>query len=354
MSFSGSYDPADVTLLLQPVTLAPTTVAEKERLIQSGTRHYSEILGPEAAPTPQYLALYHAALDQNRQAMAQAVMSLAKGIAARQSGDITLVSLARAGLPVGVLLKRALGRLGRDAAHYGVSIIRDRGLDRVAIAHILARHDPESVIFVDGWTGKGAIANELAKAAPACGIAAPRLVTLGDIGGFAWMAPSARDWLIPSGILGGVVSGLISRTVLNDDIIASGGFHGCTTLPHLAAFDVSRSFVDQIAWAFDPDAPACAPLSGADRETRRSRVTQTITGLARKHGITNLNRIKPSLAEATRAILRRRPHLVYLADEDSADLQPLLHLIRENDIPYHIAPDLIRGYQAVTIIEKTS
>ena len=354
MSFSGSYAPEDVTLLLQVVDMAPTAVAEKEQLIQSGALHYSELLAPEAPPAPDYMAIYQTALAQNGGFMAQAVVSLAKGIAAQIEGEITLVSLARAGLPVGVLLKRALVQMGRSCQHYGISIIRDRGLDHVAMRHILSRHAPDSVVFVDGWTGKGAIAGELAKAAPACGIATPRMATLGDIGGFAWMAPTDADWLIPSGILGGVVSGLVSRTVLTDRIKASGGYHGCTTLPHLADYDVSRDFVDQITALFDWTTMACAPLDDEARAIRRKNVAQTVVTLSKRHDITNLNRIKPSLAEATRAVLRRRPHMVYLADDRAADTAPLMHLIREQDLPYVVAPELIHGYRAVTIIEKTS
>ena len=354
MSFSGSYDPDDVTLLLQLIDIAPTSVAEKERLIQSGALHYSEILGPEAAPTPDYLDIYRCALAENGPLMARSVVALAKGIAAQIEGRIVLVSLARAGLPIGVLLKRALGQMGRSSAHYGVSIIRDRGLDPVAMRHILDRHDAASVVFVDGWTGKGAIAAELAEAAPACGIDAPRLATLGDIGGFAWMAPTKTDWLIPSGILGGIVSGLVSRTVLNDDIIASGSFHGCTALSGLKPYDVSRAFVDALTAQYDFAVPACAPLGPQERIERQARVGKTIAGLAARHDITNLNRIKPSLAEATRAVLRRRPHMVYLASETDPNTRPLMHLIRENDIPFAVAPDLIEGYRAVTIIARTS
>lgn len=354
MTFSGSYAPEDVTLLLQVVDMAPTPVAEKEQLIQSGRLHYSELIAPEAAPTDQYTAIYQTALAENGPLMAQSVVALAKGIAEQIAGEITLVSLARAGLPVGVLLKRALTQLGRDCHHYGVSIIRDRGLDHVAMRHILAHHEPETVVFVDGWTGKGAIAGELADAAPACGIAAPRMATLGDIGGFAWMAPSDSDWLIPSGILGGVVSGLVSRTVLTDRIKESGGYHGCTTLPHLADHDISRAFVDTITAQFDWTTPACKPLDDATRTQRRAKVTQTISTLSDRHSISNLNRIKPSLAEATRAVLRRRPHMVYVASDTAPDTAPLMHLIRERDLPYKVAPELIPGYRAVTIIEKTS
>ena len=52
VGFSGSYDASDVIFLLKPVTLEPTNVTLKEALIQSGARHYSEMLSPEARQRP--------------------------------------------------------------------------------------------------------------------------------------------------------------------------------------------------------------------------------------------------------------------------------------------------------------
>ena len=48
--------------------------------------------------------------------------------------------------------------------HYAVSIVRGRGIDPLALRYLAAHHDPARVVFVDGWTGKGAIARELAAA----------------------------------------------------------------------------------------------------------------------------------------------------------------------------------------------
>ena len=76
-----------------------------------------------------------------------------------------LVSLARAGTPVGVLMRRwAQHRHGLDLPHYAVSIVRGRGIDANALRWLAAHHDPADVVFVDGWTGKGAITRELAAA----------------------------------------------------------------------------------------------------------------------------------------------------------------------------------------------
>ena len=48
MNFSGSYRSGDVSFLLKPLDLLDfVDIPEKEKLIQSGQRHYSEMLSPE-------------------------------------------------------------------------------------------------------------------------------------------------------------------------------------------------------------------------------------------------------------------------------------------------------------------
>ena len=154
------------------------------------------------------------------------------------------MSFVRAGLPLGVLLRRALVELGRDAHHYGISIVRDRGIDQVALEAIIARHGADNVVFVDGWTGKGAIAGEIADCLGSDPrfTHGPRLVVLADPCGRAWLAASAQDWIIPSGILGATVSGLVSRSIWPAD----GGLHGCVVYDHLQPHDVTRDFIDRI------------------------------------------------------------------------------------------------------------
>src|SRR5438045_1955951 len=102
--FSGSYDPDDVLFLLKPVQLAPTSLLEKERLIQSGRRHYSEMISPEPLPSPVYLRLFYQAMERQTARFAQHVLQLAALLARARGGPVALVSLARAGTPVGVLL----------------------------------------------------------------------------------------------------------------------------------------------------------------------------------------------------------------------------------------------------------
>ena len=94
---------------------APTE--EREEAVQSGGAHYAESLPHEYQPDAAYLGLYREALAASAARLAQAVGVVAELVLAERGRDVVLVSLARAGTPVGVLLRRwAAARHGLDAA----------------------------------------------------------------------------------------------------------------------------------------------------------------------------------------------------------------------------------------------
>jgi len=350
--FAGSYDPADVTFLLKRVSLAPTVLAEKEALIQSGQRHYSEMLSPETLPGEAYLELYRKALARNGTRLAQDIVNLAAALDRQSAGrpEIVLASLARAGTPIGILLARALRRRGRIAAHYSISIILDRGIDRQALAHIAARHDPADTVFVDGWTGKGAIAGELRASLAGTGFA-PTLVVVADPAGRADLAATDDDYLIASGLLNGIVSGLVSRSILNAAVVGPGDFHACVYFGEHEPHDLSRAFVAEI------DSLAChatpQPIL-ADPERQRAlaagcdaMVQSVMAATATK----DRNRIKPGIAESTRALLRRLPERLFVRDFDDPDVAHLLHLAATKALHVARLPSGSR-YRAVAVIKS--
>ena len=355
----STYAPDDVTFLLKPVEIAPTPVVEKEVLIQSGRAHYSEMISSERRPDARYMEIFEAAWSAGKGRIAREIMSLAEMIRLRVSdgeidSPVTLCSLVRAGVPYGVLLLRALRHLGVEVAHFGISIIRDRGLDANAIAWILRDRPAGGVIFVDGWTGKGTISNELSASWSAIsGGRRAELAVLADPSGFATMSGSHEDWLIPSGILGANVSGLISRSILNRHVVGPRDFHGAIPAAHLKDIDVSMAFVDSIwneARALDPSRIAL-PVA-ADRSLLRKSALDAVHAIAAVHGVDNLNRIKPGIAEATRAVLRRKPKQVFLRDIEDPDLSALVHLCRTDGVGICVDSAKTGPYRAVTLIEK--
>jgi len=362
LPFSGSYAAGDIDFLLKEVTIRTTDVAEKEALIQSGRKHYSEMISDEARPDHRYMQIFKEAWASSRDRIAGEVLSMAHEIradiaAGKRDPRVTICSLVRAGAPLGVMLTRALREIDVDAVHYGISIIRDRGLDRNAIDHILEERPATGVVFVDGWTGKGAIAKELRKSwVEITGLQA-FLVVLADPCGAADLAGSNEDWLIPTGILGANISGLISRTILNGDVIGPDDFHGFLNVGHLADIDHSAAFVDDIHEAMrDLDGYIPMVIRSDENPAMQSFLWESckevVKDLMVRFGTDNPNRIKPGLAEATRAVLRRRPHHVIVANDGDPDVQALLHLCRENGVNFTIEPSATGSYRAITIIEK--
>ena len=59
-----------------------------------------------------------------------------------------------------------------------------------------------------------------------------------------------EDFLIPSACLNATVSGLISRTVLNDTYIGPNDFHGFKYYKELEQEDLSNFFVDEVTELF--------------------------------------------------------------------------------------------------------
>lgn len=350
-AFSGSYKPEDVTFLLKPCDIKPTSIAEKEAMIQSGKRHYSEMLSAESVPDARYLDLYADSLAANAGRLRHDIEQLAAAIQARPetANDCVILSLARAGTPIGVLLKHALERLGVTTWHYSVSIIRGRGLDENALAYITARHNPDHCIFVDGWTGKGAIRGELdatLQNSPS-GIK-PYLAVVADPAGRADLAATFDDYVIPSGLLNGIVSGLVSRSVLNSDYVGPDDFHACLFMPEHGDHDVSQKFIDAINAAV-PEGRANAPWLACEADNVRSAADQVILDLAEACSVGDINRIKPGIAEATRAVLRRVPDHVYVQDRQDPDVAHICHLAEIAGVP--VIERSLRNYRVVTIIK---
>ncbi|MEU7421756.1 phosphoribosyltransferase [Streptomyces antibioticus] len=341
----SSYPPEEVGWLLQDlsdVTLeAPTE--EREEAIQSGGAHYAESLPVEYQPSEQYQRLFHAALETSAARIAQAVGVVTETVIAERSPRPVLVSLARAGTPVGVLMRRwARYRHGLDLPHYAVSIVRGRGIDANALRWLAAHHDPRDVVFVDGWTGKGAITRELAAAIEefeAAGGAAgfdPEIAVLADPGSCVRTYGTREDFLIPSACLNSTVSGLISRTVLRADLVGPDDFHGAKFYRELAGADVSVAFLDAVAARFDEVADAVA---GAVKELLAVDRTPTWEGwaaverISEEYGIHDVNLVKPGVGETTRVLLRRVPWKILARAGAGADLDHVRLLAEQRGVP---------------------
>ncbi|MBE5871693.1 MAG: hypothetical protein E7294_10595 [Lachnospiraceae bacterium] len=346
----SSYLEKDVVLLLKDITglIEPQPTEERERLIQSG-KHYSEMLPIEYVPTDKYMQVYKEALNNYAKPVADATGILADKIIKSRGKDVVLVSLARAGIPIGILIKRYIRLFFQiDVPHFSISIIRGRGIDDNAMHYLLDRYRPQQLLFVDGWIGKGAILNELKKDISAYEGVSDEIAVIADPANVTELCGTHDDILIPSSCLNSTVSGLISRTVLRDDLIGTNDFHGAVYYENLKEADLSYEFIEQIEKEFVP-VEQIAVVNNPQAESTGMEEVQKIAG---QFDIDDINLVKPGIGEATRVLLRRIPWKV-LVDErylESPDLQHLLRLAKEKHVPVETYP--MEHYKCCGLIKK--
>ena len=346
----STFKDDDVTLLLTNLTgqIEPKSTEERERLIQSGT-HYSEMIPEEKKPSAEYETLFCHSLNNFSEKVASCIAAVSEKILMEKGAAVVLVSLARAGIPIGILIKRFLKeKYGIDVPHYAVSIVRWKGIDKVAMSDILAKHNGADIQFVDGWTGKGAITRELRAAirnSPDYSEINSDLAVLADPAGVAAIAGTTEDFLIPSSCLNSTVCGLVSRTILNEQLIdVKAQYHGFIIYEHLRAYDRTYEFIDAVESHFEKYIDYDHPVVSGLVETQL---------IAKDFGIKDINLVKPGIGEATRVLLRRLPWKILVKDpDDEVNIGHLIRLAYEKNVPVEVYPLL--NYKAVGLIKELS
>jgi hypothetical protein len=216
------------------------------------------------------------------------------------------------------------------------------------------------VVFVDGWTGKGAIAKELTAALSevAAGggpVFSDDLAVLADPGHSVRTFGTRDDFLIASACLNSTVSGLISRTVLNPAYLRPGDFHGAKFYRELADNDMSTVLLDAVSGRFP--AVSEAVLAGR-RELAESDRRVTFSGWAAveairdRYGIESVNFVKPGVGETTRVLLRRVPWKILVRTTDHPDHAHLRLLAERRGVPVEVVPDL--AFSCMGLVRRLS
>ena len=337
----STYKKDDVIFLLKDISdmIVEEDNMTREKKIQSGT-HYSEMIPIEYQVSDEYLNLYRTQLEENKEKLAFAIGVMSEKILKRHDKNVVLVSLARAGTPIGILAKRYIKqRYNLDLPHYTISIIRDRGIDINAIKYIINKHkDSSKIQFIDGWTGKGTIANELKKA---CDDLEEifnmkfdsSLAVLADPCGYSNVYGIREDFLIPSACLNSTVSGLVSRTVLRDDLIGKDDFHGAKFYKELKYVDESNNYLDTISACFKNEYQNIDETMNDWTEDIITKVGNCdVKNIKQKYDIEDVNFIKPGVGETTRVLLRRIPYKILVDDLNNQKLKHILILAKEKNV----------------------
>ncbi|MDB5044983.1 MAG: hypothetical protein JWQ08_1033, partial [Deinococcus sp.] len=312
---------ADVQVHLRAAQPQLVSVQEKERLIRAGVS-YGTLLTPEERPSDLQTAAYRAALARNGERVGALLASLTANILALYSHPV-LVSLARAGTPVGCAMRRLARRWGSDLPHHTLSIIRGSGIDGAALEAVRRLHPQGQLIFVDGWTGKGSIYGALQGSLPSD--VPPRLAVLSDPAGVAVHAATHEDVLLPHAVLNATVCGLLSRTFVTQE----GGLHATRLEEELRGDDLTAEYLEALETLTAPFSPEVQLPAG-----RRPQQPQDIvTALAARLGVTDPHLVKPSVGEATRVFLRRQPAHLMLREADHPDTLHLQALAQAAQVP---------------------
>ena len=326
--------------------MTETDLETREKIIQSGG-HYSEMLPIEYKPTQEYLDLFHQTLSESASKVAMAVKIVSELILKRNGPKMVLVSLARAGTPIGVLIKRyLLETYDLDLPHFSISIIRGRGIDENAIRYIIQNYPDAKIQFIDGWTGKGAITGVLSQACIEFKAKYEYeldddLAVLADPGYCVKTFGTREDFLIPSACLNSTVSGLMSRTVFRTDLIGESEFHGARYYEELTKEEVSNLFIDTISAEFK-NLKSC--FKEVEERLENTKVTwqglKKLTVIKEQFKISDINFIKPGIGETTRVLLRRLPERVLVDNLNNPNLKHILLLCQDKGVPLEEYPDL--------------
>ena len=362
-----SYKSEDAIILLKDITdnMKEMSTEEREKAIQSGV-HYSEMLPEEKEPTEDYKLLYIKALNNHAKDTAIDIGKVAEIIyntVDKNNKMPVLISLARAGIPVGVLIKRYLKQYYNiDCNHYAISIIRDKGIDINAMQYIFDEeimgnnNDVENFIFIDGWTGKGAIKNQLDKAVEQLKAIDTKwhslksdLYVVADPANITPYCGTHSDYLLPSACLNSTVSGLISRTILNKYIdTENGDFHGAYYFKKFESIDYTNNFIERVCKEFEK-------TEYNELRVHGEKGIDTVKRIGEHFNVDDYKKIKPGIGETTRVLLRRVPWKVLLnirVNENDTDIQHILELCKEKNVP--IERFDTNNYKVVGIIKDLS
>lgn len=340
---SHSYLPHQVTCLFAPFNGDLLSVQEKEACLQSGG-YYGDILSKEERPDPQYVEIFDQLSAKLSHKLAQPVLQLVEHFHTTRPLDrpIVLLSLARAGTPIGVVVAELLRtRFHREVHHYSVSVLHKYGLDSHAMNHILARHAAEDVVFLDGWVSQGRITRAVEESAPQWGVS-PVLYCVSDPSGFQDATATREDILLPSAVLNANVSGLLSRTVYNPE-----GFHFSETYADFHDIDRTQAFIKDMLRACESQTRVEARNVTPSHQQRVIARAQIEAFCTENH--TDDNNIKVGVGEVSRSLLRRIPTLVVVDPSAVEETQHMFWLAKQRNIELRVQ-ELNGPFRAFSIL----
>lgn len=332
MLITSTYKQNDCIFLLKDLThiMPRTSIEEKEKLINQGV-NYSELIIDEEPVSDEMNQVFKDMVQSEKKNLAKYIATVSQGIMEFHDFPI-IVSLARAGSPIGVLIKHYIKfKYNLDVPHYSISIIRGKGIDENALNYITRLWNDKDIVFIDGWTGKGSITNELEKSVTDYNKKyhtniSSDLVVLADPAKMAMLCGTKKDICIPNACLNSTVSGLVSRTIENKNYIGKTDFHGAITYTYLKYQDYSNYFITEIEKEFTKE------HRNITLGTDKNYVSEVLKQIMTEYQVNDKNKIKLSIGETSRALIRRSPKLILIKDKTNPNLKFILEMAKKKNI----------------------
>jgi len=157
------------------------------------------------------------------------------------------------------------------------------------------------------------------------------MAVLADPGHCVDLYGTREDFLIPSACLNSTVSGLVSRTVLRDDLIGPKDFHGVKVYNDLREEDLSNSFIDRISSHFEETEAKANRVFEMEKDKDKAPYWVGLKDVKRimsDFDISDINFIKPGIGETTRVLLRRLPWKIIIDESTDLEHEGLAHIIQ--------------------------
>lgn len=332
---NSTFKKDDCVFLLKDLSneIKEISIEEKEKLINKGI-NYSEMISKEYPVTDEINRIFKELLNNNSSKIANYIGIISEQIYNKSKENSIIISLARAGSPFGALVKRYFKfKYNLNIPHYSISIIRGKGIDENALLYIQKEHPHGIITFLDGWTGKGSITKELKKSINIYNDkyktqVSSDLAVLADPAKLSAIYGTRKDICIPNACLNSTVSGLVSRTIHNDKYISLNDFHGAKIFYDLKKQDYTNYFLDEIEKNFNKN----IINNEIKNEDNSDYVNKVLLQLKNDFDVLDSNKIKLSIGESSRALLRRNPKIMLVKNIKNKDLQFLLYLVKQKNV----------------------
>lgn len=329
----GTYKEADCTFLLRDMNgvVTPISQAVKKEQMSAGKKSY-EMIPFEYKVDQLSESIFLRLLSDTSKEVARVIGVLAESIYSAKGNNTVLVSLARGGIPVGVLCKRYLETYyGVSLPHYVISLIRNEGIDDNALNYIVNHHPQANIQFIDGWTGIGYISQQLEKYVMEHNQrygrnVDPALAVAIDSSKICSYCGTRKDAILPSCCLNATVCGMISSIYYDKGVLDENDFHGALQWDESIGRDYSNFFIEEITKHFSRQKPE----TNFPEENYAKRCLDCVK---QDFPISNNKNIKLGIGESTRAIIRYDLEALLVRDPTNPNLAFLIEIANAKEIP---------------------